>query len=119
MTFAKTSIALALAGAVTLAAATPTLARDGRYLGAAGAGFVAGAVIGGAAANSRAYYGPGYGPGYGAYAYAPGYDAYASDDGAYVSQPFYGRSGQFGNYSAGYAPCATDGNYNKTDYGAC
>ena len=132
MTLAKTSIALALAGAVTLAAATPTLARDGRSWGAAGAGFVAGAVVGATVANSRASYGygPGYsaygyapGSAYGAYAYAPGsgYDAYAYAPGsdAYASAPGYTGSGRFGSYDAGYRSCAVDGNYNKTDYGAC
>ena len=112
MTFVKTSIALALAGAVTVAAATPTLAQSGRHWGAAGAGFAAGAVLGAAAANSRAYYGPGY-------AYAPGYDAYAYAPGeAYVAAPAY-RGGQFGNYDSGYKSCATDGQYNRTDYSAC
>jgi len=72
--------ALALAGALAVASATPSFA-DNRWGYAAG-GFAAGALIGAAAANAHAgYYGPGYAyhPGYAyqpGYAYHPGY-AYA------------------------------------------
>jgi hypothetical protein len=64
--------ALALAGALAVASATPSFA-DSRWGYAAG-GFAAGALIGSAAANAHAgYYGPGYAyhPGYHGYAYAP------------------------------------------------
>jgi hypothetical protein len=86
-------IALALTGAMAVAAVTPSFARD-RSWAAAGAGFAAGAIVGAAAANANAgyYYGPGYEPyGY-AYApapatvYAPGY-VYAP--GAYAYSPSY------------------------------
>lgn len=95
----KNSLALALVGTITAAAASPTLARTWRPAAAAGAGFVAGA----AAAT--------YGPAYQAYAYAPG------------QAPAPGSYG-YGNYrsdgSDGISGCATVGNYGgKTDYGAC
>lgn len=78
--------ALALAGTLVAAAATPSLALD-RW-GAAGVGFAAGAVVGATAANANAgYYGSGY-------AYEPyGYDAYG-----YASAP-----------SAGYAYAPAEG----------
>lgn len=98
----KNSLALALVGTITVASASPTLARTWRPAAAAGAGFVAGA----AAANAAAY-----GPAYQAYAYAPG------------QAPAPGSYG-YGNYrsdgSDGISGCATVGNYGgKTDYGAC
>src|SRR5262249_17890226 len=83
MKFRKTYAALALAGTLAVAAATPSHA-DSRWGWAAG-GFAAGAVVGAAAANANTgyYYGgpyayePGYAVapsyGYGAYAAAPGY----------------------------------------------
>lgn len=116
----KTTAAIALAGALATAAATPGFARDGRYWGAAGAGFAAGAIVGAAAANAnaRAYYGPGYyGPGY---AYAPAYDSYAYESGyVYTPRPAYGNRGT-GEFGHGWRPsCATDGNYNASDYSAC
>ena len=94
----KNSLALALVGTITVAAASPTLARTWRPAAAAGAGFVAGA----AAANAAAY-----GPAYQAYAYAPG------------QAPVAGSYG-YGNYrsdgSDGISGCATVGNYGgKTD----
>ncbi len=83
--FVKSAMALGVAGALTLAAATPSLARSRHWGPALGAGFVAGALIGAAAANANAYYGEPngyYGPGpayatpeYDAYGYAPGYTA--------------------------------------------
>jgi hypothetical protein len=102
--FVKNSLALTLAGAMTIAAASPTFARSWRYGAAAGAGFVAGTAVGAAAANAAMY-----GPGYQAYAYSPG--------------QVYGTYG-YGNYqsdgSDGYSGCASAGNYGgKTDYGAC
>src|SRR5665213_1478333 len=93
-TFIKYAGALALAGAMALAA-TPSQARWHGRGGAVAGGFVAGALVGAAVANGG-YYGPGYyGPGYGyapGYAYAPGpyYDSYA-----YAPAPapaYYGRS---------------------------
>jgi hypothetical protein len=99
----KNSLALALVGTITLAAASPTFARTWRPAAAAGAGFVAGAAVGAAAANAAAY-----GPAYQSYAYAPG--------------QAYGAYG-YGNYrsdgSDGLSGCAVAGNYGRTDYGAC
>lgn len=126
MTIANKSLALAVAGIVTVAAVTPSFARSWRPWAAAGAGFAAGAAIGAAAASSRAFYGPGYGsyayaPGYGSYAYAPGYQAYAYSPGymGYVNPTPVFRAGEFGSYDSGFKSCATDGNYNKTDYVNC
>jgi hypothetical protein len=88
--------ALAVAGALAVASATPSLA-DSRWGYAAG-GFAAGALVGAAAANANAgYWGPGYAyhpgyqgyalapaptvvapaPGYMAYGYAPGYSTFS------------------------------------------
>ena len=80
----KYTAAVALTGAIALAAATPSEARNGRN--AAAIGFGVGAVAGAAIASS-AYNGGYYGyDGYGyydepAYAYAPGYvyDSYGYD----------------------------------------
>ncbi len=80
--FVKSAMALGMAGAMTLAAATPSLARSRHWVPALGAGIVAGAILGAAAAdaNARYYYGGepyGYAeptyvtPGYDAYGYAP------------------------------------------------
>jgi hypothetical protein len=75
---------LGVAGAMALAAASPSEARSGRNaaaIGAGVAGFAIGAAAGAAAASSdRYYYG---GPGY---AYAPGYRYY---DGGYAYAPRY------------------------------
>ena len=73
-TILKYAAAIALTGALAVAAATPGEARGGRNAAVIG-GFVAGAVVGAAVTNS--YYGPGYyaEPGY---AYGPGY-GYESD----------------------------------------
>jgi hypothetical protein len=73
--------AVGLAGALALAAATPSFARGGRTAAAAAGGFAAGAVVGSALAGPR-YYAPG--PGY--YAYEPGY---AHDSYAYQPEPGY------------------------------
>lgn len=103
-TFVKNSLTLALAGTITLAAASPTFARTWRPAAAAGAGFVAGAAVGAAAANAAAY-----GPAYQSYAYVPGQG---------YSSPGYGNYHSDG--SEGLSGCATAGNYGgKTDYGAC
>jgi len=119
MVFSKKSLALGLAGILTVAATTPSFAQRWEPW-AAGA---AGAADGSAAA--RGYgpggyaYGPGYAPGYGAYAYQPG--------GPYAYQPggvpaygnYHGTTGEFGHYDSGFKDCATDGQYNRTDYSAC
>ena len=71
--FIKYTAAAALTGALALAAATPSEARNGRN--AAAIGFGVGAVAGAAIASS-AYNGGYYGYGYydePAYAYSPGY----------------------------------------------
>ena len=74
-TFIKYATAVTLAGALAVAIATPSQARDGRNAAVIG-GFAAGAVVGAAAANN--YYGPGYGYYNNSYAYEPGYtDGYA------------------------------------------
>jgi hypothetical protein len=68
--------AAGLAGALTLAVATPSVAGGGRTAAAVAGGFAAGALIGAAAASANAaYYGPGYAyePGY---VYDPGYAEY-------------------------------------------
>jgi hypothetical protein len=94
--------ALALAGALVVTAATPSLALD-RWR-AAGVGFAAGTVVGATAANSGYYYGPGYAyapysydpygyayaPSAG-YAYAPsaGYAYVPNGDSAYAAAPTY------------------------------
>jgi hypothetical protein len=76
-TVLKYAVAATLTGALALAAATPSEARDGRNAAVIG-GFAAGALVGAAVANSNnGYYGPayGYGPVYydePAYAYGPG-----------------------------------------------
>jgi hypothetical protein len=92
--------ALALAGALVVTAATPTLALD-RW-GAAGVGFAAGAVVGATAANSGYYYGPGY-------AYAPSsYDPYGyayAPNAGYAYAPSAGYAyGPSGDYAYAAAP---------------
>jgi len=77
-TIFKYAAAVALTGALALAAATPSEARHGRHA-AAGIGFVAGALVGAAVVNSGYYGGAGY--------YGPGY-AYESDY-AYEAAPVY------------------------------
>ncbi|HET7681954.1 MAG TPA: hypothetical protein VFK79_17685 [Xanthobacteraceae bacterium] len=71
--------AVALAGALAVASATPSLA-DSRWGYAAG-GFAAGALVGAAAANAHAgYWGPGY-------AYHPGYQGFAYEPAPTVVAP--------------------------------
>ena len=82
-TVLKYAAAVALTGALALAAATPSEARNGRNAAAA-IGFGAGALVGAAVAGSaynNGYYGPGYG-------YAPGY--YAEPGYAYEEPGFAG-----------------------------
>jgi hypothetical protein len=98
--------ALALAGALVVTAATPSLALD-RW-GAAGVGFAAGAVVGAAAANANAgyYYGPGYA--YAPYSYDPYGYAFAPSAGyAYVPSTTYVPSSDYAYApTAGYAYAA-------------
>src|SRR5690242_1845846 len=87
-TLMKYTAAVALTGALALAAATPSEARNGRN--AAAIGFGVGAIAGAAVASSAyngGYYGY-YEPGY---AYVPdyGYDSYAYDPYAYEPAPRY------------------------------
>jgi hypothetical protein len=114
MSWANRSLAVALVGAVTLAAATPTLARSWKPWAAAGAGFAAGTIIGAAAANSRAYYGPGYAGGY----YEPGYESYA-----YAPPPVVYEPAPTVTYRSRYLDplhsCANAGNYGRLDYSSC
>jgi hypothetical protein len=99
-TIFKYATAVALTGALALAAATPSEARDGRNAAAAigfGVGAVAGAAIASSAYNNGYYYGyyddPGYAyaPGY-AYDSGPVYDSYAYDGYVYETAPRYGYS---------------------------
>ena len=86
-TLVKYAAAVALTGALALAAATPGEARNGRN--AAAIGFGVGAVAGAAIASSA--YNGGYGYYEPGYAYAPdyGYDSYAYDSYAYEPAPRY------------------------------
>jgi hypothetical protein len=93
-TLMKYTAAVALTGALALAAATPSEARNGRNAAAIGfgVGAVAGAAIAGSAYNGGyyGYYGPdySYAPGYAYDSY--GYDSYAYEPGyAYAPAPYY------------------------------
>jgi len=93
----KKLAAAGLAGALTLAVATPSMAGGGRTAAAVAGGFAAGALIGAAAAdaNARYYNGPGYAyePGYvyrPGYTYYRGYGAYARAPGPAYSYDYYG-----------------------------
>ncbi|HKS87020.1 MAG TPA: hypothetical protein VJR71_16200 [Pseudolabrys sp.] len=84
----KYTAAVALTGALALAAATPSRAWHGHHGGGAaaigfGVGALAGAAIASSAYNNGYYYGYDYAPGY----YAPGY---AYDTYAYEPAPVYG-----------------------------
>jgi hypothetical protein len=88
-TMLKYAATVALTGALALAAAAPSEARDGHNAAAIGfgVGALAGAAIASSAYNNGYYYGD---PGY---AYAPGYaydDAYVYDSYAYEPAPRYG-----------------------------
>jgi hypothetical protein len=112
----KYTAAVVLTGAIALASAAPSEARNGRNAAAIG-GFAAGAIVGAAAAGaaSGGYYAePGYAPGYydSGYAYGP---AYAEPGYAYAPAPVYGYG-----YRNNYRPqCAIDMGYGKLDYGGC
>ena len=103
-TVAKGIAMLGVAGALAIAAATPSQARWHHHGGAAaaGIGFAAGAAVGAVAASNAygpGYYGPSYyGRGYGAYAYEPAYT--------------YG-------YQQQSPSCIGDGGYGRPDLGAC
>ena len=109
MAFSKKSLALGLAGVLTVVATTPSFAQRWEPWAAGAAGFAAGAAVGSAAMATRAY-----APGYDAYAYQP--DMYSAP-GNYPGN-YYGN-GQYGHYDSGFKDCATDGQYNRTDYSAC
>jgi uncharacterized low-complexity protein len=98
--FVKIAAAATLTGAMALALASPSEARNGRNAAAIG-GFVAGAAVGAAVANSNSgYYGNGYyGNGNGYYA-EPGY-AYEP---AYAYEPSYGPRYAPRYYDAGAVP---------------
>ncbi|HEY7229825.1 MAG TPA: hypothetical protein VH558_05580 [Pseudolabrys sp.] len=93
-TFIKYTAAVALTGALALAAATPSEARHGRNAAAIGfgVGALAGAAIAGSAYNGGyyGYYEPGYAyaPGYAYDAYDP-YDSYGYGGYAYAPAPGY------------------------------
>jgi len=118
---------LALAGLLTIAAATPSMAQqrwtplDPAIAGVQAGAAIGGAALSGAAATARAFVPGGgayaYAPGYDAYAYAPGYNATAYEPGTYPARNF--QINQFGTYDSGFKSCATDGQYNRTDYSAC
>ena len=114
-TITKYVAAATLAGAMALAAATPSQARHWRHGGGAAlGGFVAGAAIGAAVANGGyGYYGPGYyvpgyayAPDYGyedSYAYAPGPAYYGPAPRYYGGYPYRGS-----NSSCGGSPASTN-----------
>jgi hypothetical protein len=98
--FTKPLAVLGVAGAIAMAAVTPSEARNGRNaaaIGAGVAGFAVGAAVGSAAANANRgyYYGePAYGyysePAYvDTYAYAPRRSYYGGDPSGYYA-PNYG-----------------------------
>lgn len=92
----KYATALALTGALAVAAATPSQARHWHNGAAIGVGIAAGALAGAAiaGANSGYYYGPDYGPDY---AYDPGYAgdyAYEPAPAYYGPRYYYNRSGR-------------------------
>jgi len=94
-TILKYAATVALTGAIALAAAAPSEARNGRNAAAIGfgVGAVAGAAIASSAYNNGYYYGdPGYayGPGY---AYEPGPidGSYAYDPGPRYGYGYYGN----------------------------
>ncbi len=108
----KYALAATLTGALALAAASPSEARDGRNAAAA-IGFGAGALFGAAVASSAnsGYYGPGY-------AYGPDYyvePGYAYEGYAYEPAPRYYRSGP--RYYGGTTNCG--GSPASTNYRPC
>lgn len=110
-TVLKYAVAASLAGALALAAVSPSEARDGRNAAVIG-GFAAGALVGAAVAGSaynNGYYGPGYGYGP-SYAYDSGYayepaPTYYSDSYAYEPAPVYRSRAYYGYRSQGGQTC--------------
>lgn len=100
-----------VAGALVVAAASPSDARNGRNTAAA-IGFGAGALVGAAAVSANNGYYRGYGPGYygSGYAYEPGY--------AYERTPVYVAPRDYGYRDNYHPPCAVDMGY-KLDYSSC
>ncbi len=105
----KYAAALAVSGAIALAAASPSQARW-HGGGAAAAGFAAGALVGAAAASANNGY---YAPGYYGYAYEPGY---AYDPGIQADHRYGVRGGGYyyynneqqcllGSGNPNYVPC--------------
>ena len=109
-TIFKYAVAATLAGALALAAASPSEARGGRNAAAA-IGFGAGALFGAAVVGSQyndGYYGPGYG-------YAPGY--YADPGYAYEPERVYVAPRRA--YRDGGCWIATDTHRGFGYYGPC
>ena len=123
-TILKYATAVVLTGAVAMAAASPSEARNWRHGGSHHGGWNnGGAVIGGLAAGAllgaavagaanSGYYGSGYygyadGPGYApGYAYGPGYG--------------YGAPSPYYRYGNPYRDsCAIDMGYGRLDYSSC
>jgi hypothetical protein len=104
----KTGAAVSLAGALALASATPTLARDwGRTAAAAGIGFAAGAVVGSALAPRPHYYGP-------TYAYEPAY-TYEYDYGpSYSYGPVYSYEAPAYAYSRSWGSTRVERQMDRT-----
>ena len=118
-TIYRYAVAATLAGALALAAASPSEARGGRNAAAIG-GFAAGALLGAAIVGSQyndGYYGPRYGygptyysePGY-AYEYGYAYEPaphYYSGPSYYRAGPSYGGTSSCGGSpgSPNYRPC--------------
>jgi hypothetical protein len=131
-------LAVALAGAMALAGATPSFAapvlssttgvkaavsdpvvdvqyrrwhRGGRGFGI-GAGLAAGALLGAgiAAATAPRYY---YGPRYGTYAYESGPTYY------YDTGPTYSYGAYGGSYAYPYQTCGVSAGYGRWDYSQC
>jgi hypothetical protein len=121
-TVLKYAVAATLAGALALAAASPSEARGGRVAAGIIGGLAAGAIIG-SIANQGYYGGPGYyGPGYGyapSYGYAPGY--YADEGYAYEPAPVYvaPRRAYRGGGGGGGCWIATDTTRGYGYYGPC
>lgn len=118
-TIYRYAVAATLAGALALAAASPSEARNGRNAAAIG-GFAAGALVGAAVVGSSGYYGPGYGYGP-SYGYAPGYYAepgYAPDY-AYEPAPVYVAPRRAYRGGGGGCWVATDTQRGFGYYGPC
>ena len=115
-TIFKYTVAATLAGALALAAASPSEARGGRNAAAIG-GFAAGALLGAAVVGSQynnGYYGPAYGYAPGYYAepgYAPGY--------AYEPEPVYVVPRRAYRGGGGGCWIATDTTRGYGYYGPC